>query len=320
MKRELLSITIVIVILHVFHGCSNAGNSRGEMFNGVYPGAILTIATFNIENLDTAKSLDPSIVPVLAETVRQFDIIAIQEIEENGAVPNLVAEVNSSGNYSYVISEEVGGDPALGFGYDEFYAFVYNNSTVELLPGHAVYTEGGFNFVREPFMAHFRARTGSFDFVLVTIHAPFADSGDPTPYGTTTDDEIRELPAVMSDAGLLFSEPDVICLGDLNADNAISTDFDESTYLTTFPDDQYLWIIPNVIDTTVASTDYTYDRIIALSASEEDFLGTSGTDYRNEYGVFRFDLAFGITTFPEPDDISDHYPVWARFHTDRDGD
>ncbi len=299
-------------------GCSNAGISPGETFLGIAGGNVITIASFNIENLDIAKSTDPSIVPVLAGTIRRFDIVAVQEIEEDQAVMNLVNEINKSGNYSFILSDEVGDD--IGFGYSEYYAFFYNNATIELLPGHILYTEGGFNFVREPFMARFRTRSGGFDFVLVTIHTPFADTGSPTPIGTTADDEIQELPSVMADAVILFGEPDVICLGDLNADNQGSTDFDETGYLAAFPADQYLWIIPNELDTTVAATDYTYDRIIALAASEEDFIGNNGTDYINEYGVFRFDLAFNITTFPSPDDISDHYPVWARFYTDRDSD
>ena len=79
-----------------------------------------------------------------------------------------------------------------------------------------------------------------------------------------------------------------------------------------FRTEPYTWIIDDSLDTTVAASSNTYDRIVFDSQfTAEDFTGKSG--------VFRFDSAFGLT----PDKakaVSDHYPVWAEFYTMRDRD
>ena len=115
----------------------------------------------------------------------------------------------------------------------------------------------------------------------------------------------------MADAAARFSEPDVICLGDYNADNPRY--YDEALLDDVFPDSECVIVIPDTADTTVAGNPYTYDRIVLTTAAREDFTGRWGVDEFDKTESF---AAFGI----EARQVSDHYPVWAEFYVDRDSD
>jgi hypothetical protein len=106
----------------------------------------------------------------------------------------------------------------------------------------------------------FKAKNGKFDFILADIH-------------TKPDDATREIaliPKVMQDAVSHFKDPDILCLGDWNADG---TYFNEESYQTFFPNLNYLWIIPNTADPTIAVKSNTYDRIAASISMQEDYTG-----------------------------------------------
>jgi hypothetical protein len=89
--------------------------------------------------------------------------------------------------------------------------------------------------------------------------------------------EIGYLPDVIADATGRLGESDVILLGDFNADRSY---YDESSYSTDFPASDFIWLIPNTLDTTVAASDNTYDRIVTRISVSEDFAG--------DHGVYRF--------------------------------
>ncbi len=102
-------------------------------------------------------------------------------------------------------------------------------------------------------------------------------------------------------------EGDFIILGDLNADCRY---FDEDGP-TPLRAAGYVWIIQNAADTTTKTTDCTYDRIIITEDARGDYTGGSG--------VFKFDAVYGLT-YDETTAVSDHYPVYAEFWTNRDTD
>jgi hypothetical protein len=55
------------------------------------------------------------------------------------------------------------------------------------------------------------------------------------------------------------------------------------------------------------------DRIVTTLGANEDFTGT--------VGVLRFDTEYDFSSPTlDPDDVSDHFPVWARFYTGRDSE
>ncbi len=94
-------------------------------------------------------------------------------------------------------------------------------------------------------------------------------------------------------------------LGDMNAD---------CTYLrplhnVSLRNSSFVWVVPDDADTTTKSTDCAYDRIVFMNSTMEDYSG--------QWGIFRFDTEYGLNqSFTES--VSDHYPVWATFNSDRD--
>ena len=73
-------------------------------------------------------------------------------------------------------------------------------------------------------------------------------------------------------------------------------------------DRDYTRLVTNSLDTTVAVSANTYDRIIITSEAVED--------YANKVGVFRFDQQFELDY--EPKGVSNHYPVFAAFSVGND--
>ncbi len=63
----------------------------------------------------------------------------------------------------------------------------------------------------------------------------------------------------------------------------------------------------------MAVSDNTYDRIVTTLSTNEDFKGT--------VGVYRFDTLYDFSSPTlEPNDVSDHFPVWAEFYSNKDTD
>ena len=76
---------------------------------------------------------------VLADIIRTYDIIAIQEIRvaSQTALPTLVNLVNAdSSQYDYVVSERLGRTTS-----KEQYAYIYNTQTIELTSTPHTYPE-----------------------------------------------------------------------------------------------------------------------------------------------------------------------------------
>ena len=175
------------------------------------PSNSLLVASFNIQVLGKSKMAKPEVVEVLAHVIRQFDIVAIQEIraKEDDILPRLVAAINADGSqYSFLIGPRLGRTVST-----EQYAFVYNTLSVEYEPSSvATILDPSDLLHREPFVTRFRTRTNSpdhaFTFWLVNIH--------------TDPDEVPTEIAALADVFQVMQsarpeEDDVILLGDLNA-------------------------------------------------------------------------------------------------------
>ena len=272
----------------------------------------IKIASWNIENFGKSKATDPVRMEIIAGILKDYDLIAVQEISN-------VKEMNDPGcprnedacpghancnrirnaleqylnqenglNYEFVFSPQVK---------DERYLYIYDpgkitlesfglvNDTEDSLPICDSSPENTGKMVRQPFRANFRA--GNFDFILLTAH-------------TSPSINVPELQGMeyfyrQVEAG---GEPDIIILGDLNAD---------CTYLRASDSialrgSEYIWVVDDESDTTVAATDCAYDRFIFKNPTSEDYTGN-----------------WGIYT-AVPDDVSDHYLVWAEFSTTADSD
>nr|WAH99913.1 MAG: endonuclease/exonuclease/phosphatase family protein [Candidatus Methanoperedens sp.]WAI00067.1 MAG: endonuclease/exonuclease/phosphatase family protein [Candidatus Methanoperedens sp.] len=261
------------------------------------PNNTVKLAAFNLQIFGTTKAGRPEVMDVLSKTIRNFDIVAVQEIRDASqtSLPALKNSINDMAGpkYDFVVGERLGRTTS-----KEQYSYLYNTQTIQQIGTPYTYPDPNDLFHREPYVAEFKAKNGNFDFVLITIHT------DPD----TATQEITDLPAVVENAmGRFQGEGDFIIMGDLNAD----CDYFNENSQSPLKNGDYLWIINNSIDTTTKSTACTYDRIILTSQAKTDFTGNSG--------VFRFDQVYNLS-YDMTISVSDHYPVYAEFWNNRDTD
>lgn len=253
----------------------------------------LVVGAFNVQVFGTTKAAREDVMDVLGETIRSYDLIAIQEIRDSSgtAVPALLDEVNSDGSrYAYVVSERLGRTVS-----KEQYAYFYNMETVRLVGVPQTYPEpeGTDPFHREPFIVWFEGVNDPVSAVCAVIHTDPDEAAE----------EINALPAVADWITSAYpAEPDVIIMGDFNADGSY---FDEDSACP-LRAPGYHWLIGNEYDTTTGDTVRTYDRIVITRSLDDEYTGTAG--------VFRYDDLFGVTS-PLLTGVSDHYPVYAVFTT-----
>ncbi len=252
------------------------------------PSDRILIATFNIQVFGESKLAKREVMRVITEVVRQFDVVAIQEIraQSDDVMPELVKAINADGSrYSYLVGERLGRTVST-----EQYAFVYDTTRIEHEP-NAFGTMADKNDLlhREPFVARLRARTQSpqnaFTFWLVNTH--------------TDPDEVPEEVAALAEVFQVMQaarpeEDDVILLGDLNASES------ELGPLGQLPGMD--WVVRGA--TTNTRQTKAYDNIL--------FRREATGEYTGRWGVMNLEPTFGLTR-DEALSVSDHLPVWAEF-------
>jgi len=255
----------------------------------------ITLASFNIQVFGKSKRSKPGVMRILTGIVSSYDITAIQEFrdKEMKTLPIFVDQINSRSEktFSYV------GSPRLGrTNSKERYGFVFDVNRVRQIGRAYVWPDPEDIFEREPFIVQFKS--GNFDYTLVNVHIKPKDATR----------EIMALETVVNDILISNNERDVIVLGDFNADGDYFNENISGGIRSNF----YTWVIDDSVDTTLARSDYTYDRIVFLTQfTTEDFKGTSG--------VFRFDEFYNLDPVSAKK-VSDHYPIYAEFYTNRDSD
>ena len=246
----------------------------------------ISIASFNIQAFGETKLAKPRVMEVLTAVVRQFDIVAVQEIRAKHAdvLPRFVALINQDGSqYDYVLGPRLGRTTS-----KEQYAFIYDTTRVNIDRG-TVYTvdDPADRLHREPLVTRFSARTSSnpFTFTLVDIH--------------TDPDEVRSEVAALSDVFRAVQndgtrEDDVILLGDLNADENHLGQLARLSHIATAIRGQ---------PTNTRGT-HAYDNLVFDTKATTEFTGRSGVyDLIRELGL----------SLEEALQVSDHFPVWAEF-------
>jgi endonuclease/exonuclease/phosphatase family metal-dependent hydrolase len=256
----------------------------------------IMIASFNIEIFGATKAGKPEVVKILADIGNDYDVLAVQEFRDSTGetIQFYLDQLNSNGeNYDVLFSKRLGRSNN-----KEQYAFYYDTNKFEILGEPYIFEDIEDIFEREPFLAYFKSKQGNFDFVLVNIHTKPDDATN----------EINALASVVEKAKQHFNEKDIIVLGDYNADGNYFKEKNDATELET---GEYTWLICDDLDTTVAKSTNTYDRIVVTPTIMEDFAGEAGVRY--------YDSEFGLTQ-DEADEISDHFPVYAVFSVFKDTD
>lgn len=255
----------------------------------------IRVASFNIQVFGQAKMNKPHVMNVLAEVVRRFDVVAIQEIRslDDTLLPNFIALINSTGRkYDFVVGKREGRTSS-----KEQYAFVFDTASLEV-DRTAVYSVGDPDslFHRPPMVAWFRVRgpaeDQAFTFKLVNLHTD--------PDKVDLERELGYLDDVLhavrregaADPGA--DEDDVILLGDFNTDDRHLGPLGKVSNIT--------WAISGT-PTNVRGTKQ-YDNIVFKRWTTTEFTGKSG--------VLELQSEFKLS--PEQAlEVSDHQPVWAEF-------
>lgn len=275
---------LALLLLCSTLGCSAAGEQQGR----APPGRSLRLATFNVQKLGRSKLGLPEVRAELVKALRRYPFVAVQELSDatEQAPFELLDSLNDEGRrYEMSLSERAGREPS-DANFREQYAFYYDRERIDLVGAGRLYDDSAHDyFVREPYLAHFRARSG-LTFVAVTVHTQ----------PDNTLDELAHLSEVLTWANAQFpDERNLLLLGDLNA----SCDYAENDELDALELRQggYAWMVPDDADTTAGASHCAYDRIIVNDALLGSLTGAWGVDTALGAGV------------------SDHLPVWLELAT-----
>ncbi|HUH27946.1 endonuclease/exonuclease/phosphatase family protein [Gelidibacter sp.] len=283
----------------------------------------LLIATWNIRafgNLtrkwdsedDDSPKRDLHSVLCIAEIIRRFDVIAIQEVKDNIRALRDTLKVLGK-NWSFILTDVNQGKVGNG----ERMAYLFDTRRVHLsgLAGELVVPEEwGKNigehalskqFVRSPYAVSFQSNQHTF--ILVTLHIL---------YGKSPQSRIEELRGIAkwlySWAGSLNAyHQDFIALGDFNID--ARGDLLEETFLS-----EGLYIPPQLqneeVTRSIFNTTKFYDQIAWFNSQGKgpklsmEFLSGGNYDFV-PYALANRQLTKQNLSWL----ISDHHPLWAEF-------
>ena len=252
---------------------------------------VARVATFNIKVFGKTKMSKPEVVSQLVDTVVQYDLVAIQEIKDiDQTVPyEFLDEINNVSEDTWNMSLS----PRSGTQEDdqssqEQYAYYYNTNVFrEIVEGQLYNDSLDDDFQREPYISTFEllnesGNSSGFDFTLITVHTKPASA-------------LAEIDALHTVVESYLEnhtgESDLVILGDLNADCSYASA--QELWDSPLRSPQYKWLVNDLADTTVSSTDCAYDRIITLGNLNDRLVGS-----------------WGIDTTVSDSNVSDHYPVW----------
>jgi len=257
------SLFIAVLILSVsFSGCITEEDGGSNTI--LDETGNLSIACWNLQIFGPSKASNETLLYYYAEKLDDYDIFIIQEIRDiSGTAIEALAEKLPA--YEYIISNRAGQSSS-----KEQYAVFYNDraALIDSYDYHAEYQE---DMQRPPLKVTFISN--NWTFTLYTIH--------------TQPDNV---PGELSILETIVGNPtgDTIILGDLNADGSYYSEDN----IVQFTD--WNWAITNDLDTTVAASDNTYDRIIINDATGNNFLSVgvmddvtkSQSDHYLVYGYF----------------------------------
>lgn len=248
----------------------------------------LRVATFNAQALDTTKSRKPQVLDILARIGRQFDVLALQDIqsETNDILPRLIHTMNQTGKkYDYAISPRIGPTDAR-----QQYAFVFNTQTVAL-DRNELYTVDDRDdlLTYEPFVGWFRALgpkpEEAFTFSVINVRLNPETALQEREY-------LANLMFAVRDDGR--REDDVLLAGDLRAGVGQLGSLDRLNDAT--------FAVANT-PTDVAGQ-MAWDNLVFFKGPTEEFTGDAGVfDFLR---VYNLDLERAM-------EVSEHLPVWADF-------
>ncbi len=297
----------------------------------------LLIATWNIANLG-AQDRPPRALPVIAHVLSRFDLIAVQEVNDNyRTFEKIVGQMD--GDYDFVISDRAGNQERLAFIYRK------NKVTLDKLWGEvalnkneypkrtvtAHYQENGQQktqkfenlrfvpFDRNPYIGSFRS--GKLGFVLANAHLYFGGFQNSTSPAKRAKYARRVLEIFalsrwadrVSKGGNAWDR-DIILLGDLNVPNM---DENEATIRAL---NEFGWSSLDYVSNQTIGTDPTLLSHVGGSNlgndKTYDQIALAPTSLRgkvSQFGVFDFDNAIFSSNWDALEAEMSHSKATARF-------
>ena len=273
----------------------------------------ILVASWNIREFGKGKR-SPKAIHYIAEILSWFDLISIQELR--GDLHDLGCVMNVLGPYWKVVFSDVtegsrGNEERIAYLYDKR-AVVFTGLAAEAVTppieqkvdGKKVVTPAE-QFWRTPYIASFRA--GTFDFVLLTVHAQWGQPEDRVvELGRIAEwvEQRRQSPFV--------EDKDIILMGDTNIPK-----FNDKFYKAIT---QYGLASPKAVievpgGTNLPKRDARYDQIFYYpQATGSAFTGVGGAVdfYKGDHKPLFPDLSFDKFTYQ----LSDHLPLWLQVKTD----
>lgn len=246
----------------------------------------LIIASWNLE--DFGKSKPESVLNFIANTLKDFDIIAIQEVVAGyggaQAVARLAEELNRKGaKWDYRISDPTSGENSYK---RERYAFIWKASRVSIVGNPWLEIKFTNEINREPFFATFKVNDKLF--TLVTFHA-ITKKMQPE----TEIKYFKFLPVEYPDKNLIFC-------GDFNCpeSHTVFNPLKKMGYRPIFTGQKTSLKMEPVNNECLASE---FDNL---------FYNTAKVRFINS-GVIKFYKSF--ISLRDARSISDHIPIWFQF-------
>ena len=300
MKKILIILGIVLLAIVLTLAIGNTKDKTndfliGEEFTtGQQIDETFTVMSFNIQVFGITKVAKVEVTDILVDIIMQYDLVAIQEVRDASGTSVVLLMDMLPPNYSYFIGPREGRSSS-----KEQYLFIWNKNVFNMIESY-VFSDSYDWFERDPLAVCFETYNGGVDFVIINNHIS----------PSSAEEEIPHLLDVVAEINTYFDEDDIILVGDFNADGSY---FDEDELIDVFQTTEYVSIIPNSVNTTVAKSSNTYDRVIATNTFLEDYTGNWGVYVFQDYYDFDY-LSI------EPKHVSDHYPVWIEIYNNRDTD
>jgi endonuclease/exonuclease/phosphatase family metal-dependent hydrolase len=170
-------------------------------FSQVVDTTQLNIVSWNIQNFGRSKSSSDSVMKYICEKVKDYDIIAIQEVSTSEFGSQAVAKLDelldrTGTSWDYVVS-----DPTTGSG-SERYAYLYKKDRVKLKEKPCLEKTLEDKINREPFKAVFVFN--SINYYLFNLHL------------VPTDKNPALEAAHLASLGETYKDKKIILMGDLN--------------------------------------------------------------------------------------------------------
>lgn len=246
----------------------------------------ISICTWNLQ--DFGKTKNETEIDFIANTIRGYDVLAIEEVVagEGGtqAVARLADALNRKGSkWDYTIS-----NPTSSSSYKtERYAFIWKTSKLSKVGGAWLEMKYHLEIDREPFFTTFKTKEGK-SFTLAAFHAITK-----TMHPETEIKYFKYLPEEYPDKNLIFG-------GDFNCPQSH----------TVFNPLKSMGYKPVLIGQKTSLKQACVNDDCLASEFDNIFYNSNNVKFISS-GVVHFYRSFN--SLEEADDISDHIPVWLEF-------